>query len=191
MRFKAIIIILGILFFCEIMFYNYVRDNNIKELDHKITAMEHNITQIESDRLNLINQKKKLVSIIQSIPSTILVGFEDPETKFLEFLDYLHASDLYDMEGTMSLLDTQTFRERPVPLHESNFQFNFHFSEIDEAENFFTYLLLQKEYPFQVKKLEITRVEENKTRVELSMALLIPARMPLPLLSSLTGKNTK
>jgi len=111
------------------------------------------------------------------------MGFEDPETGFVQFLDYLQAPMLAEVEGEISLQDTQKFKEVPVPLHESNFGFKFNFIRTYEAERFLNYLLLQEKFPLQVRSLKLRRGSEGKAEGTLNVSLLIPAKLQLPTLS--------
>ncbi|CAN2042275.1 Pilus assembly protein PilO [Candidatus Magnetomoraceae bacterium gMMP-15] len=189
MKVKSLIAIFGLLIFVQLLYYNYIREHNIQILEQEINTLNREIRTVEGEKLNLTSKLKKLKSIIRSIPSSILVGFEDPETKFMEFLDYIQTSTLQDIEGEFSVTGTQTFKLDPVPLHETNFEFKFRFEKTYEAENFLRYLLLQKQYPLQVKKFSVNRVEEGKAETDLNVAFLIPAKIQLPSLSAKESKN--
>jgi len=183
MKFKPVILIIGILVFAQIMFYNHAEKNNIKIIDRKITRLDGTIRQLSVEKTDLINKFNGLKEIIATIPPYLLMGFEDPETGFVEFLDYLQTPLLQKVEGEISLRETQKFKEQPVPLHESKFAFKFNFFQTYEAEKFFNYLLLQKQFPLQVKSLKITRSGENKADGNLIVSLLIPAKLQLSSLS--------
>ena len=180
MIFKPVVFIVGVLIFSQIMFYNYTENSNIELVNQKITQLNVNIEQLEAEKSNLLNKFRELKEIIETIPPSLLMGFEDPETGFVEFLDYLQTPLLKEVGGEISLRDTQKFKDYPVPLHESNFSFRFNFINTYEAENFLNYLLLQKQYPLQVKSLRISRGKEHEAEGTLNVSLLIPAKLQLP-----------
>jgi hypothetical protein len=183
MRFKPIIIIIGVLIFVQIMFFNYTLKENIALISQEIAQLDTNIRQMDGEKTRLVKRFDYLKGIIETIPHALLMGFEDPETGFVEFLDYLQTPILDEVEGEISLRETQKFKEVPIPLHESNFGFKFSFIRTYEAEKFFNYLLLQKKYPLQVRSLKIRRGSEGKAEGTLNVSLLIPAKLQLPTLS--------
>jgi len=189
MRSKLVISVIGVLIFAQILFYNYTQKKNIELVNQEIARLNGDIRLMEAEKVELLKRFKELKEIIESIPPSLLMGFEDPETGFVEFLDYLHTPILQKVEGEISLRDTQKFKETPVPLHESNFSFRFKFTNTYEAEKFFNYLLLQKKYPLQVKSLKIRRSGEGKAEGTLNVSLLIPAKLQLPKLFQ--GKEEK
>ena len=183
MKFKPIVFIIGLLIFIQILFYNYAQKNNITMVNQDIKLLQGDIQQLEAEKSKLLNKFKELKTIIESIPPTLLMGFEDPETGFVQFLDYLQTPVLEEVEGNISLRDAQKFKEAPVPLHESDFTFKFNFLTTYEVEKFFNYLLLQRQYPLEVKSLTINRSGEDKVEGSLNVSLLIPAKLQIPSLS--------
>jgi hypothetical protein len=183
MRYKPIIIIIGVLIFVQIIFFNYALKKNIALIGQEIAQLNGNIQQMGTEKARLVKKFEYLKEIIETIPPSLLMGFEDPEIGFVEFLDYLQTPILEEVEGEISLRDTQKFKEIPVPLHESNFGFKFNFIHTYEAEKFFNFLLLQKQYPLQVRSLIIRRGSEGKAEGTLNVSLLIPAKLQLPTLS--------
>lgn len=183
MRFKPIVFIIGILIFAQILFLNYIEKKNIEMVNQEIATLNTDIGQLEVEKANLTSKIKELKGIIEAIPPSLLTGFEDPETGFVEFLDYLQNPILDEVEGEISLRDVQKFQETPIPLHASSFGFKFNFFNTSEAEKFFNYLLLQKQYPLQIKSMKINRGKEGKAEGTLDVTLLIPAKLQLPSLS--------
>jgi len=180
MRLKPVLIIIGVLIIVQLLFFNYTIKKNIALISREIAQLDMNIHQMEGEKAQLAKRFEYLKGIIETIPPSLLMGFEDPETGFVEFLDYLQSPILGEVDGEISLRETQKFRAVPVPLHESDFGFKFSFIRTYEAEKFLNYLLLQQKYPLQVRSLKIRRGSEGKAEGTLNVSLLIPAKLQLP-----------
>jgi len=55
----------------------------------------------------------------------------------------------------------------------------FNFKKTGEAEKFFGYLLLQKQYPLQVQEITLSQGDKDYIEGELSLLLLLPAKLQL------------
>lgn len=184
MKYRTLVFVVGILIIAQILFYIRMQTDNIEIINQKVALLDSDIRQMESEKQNLTERFGYLRKIIDTIPPHLLVGFEDPESGFVEFLDYLQTPLLEEVKGEISLRDIQKFKQQPVPLHESNFSFKFSFFQTYEAEKFLNYLLIQERFPLQVYSLKIDRTTEGETNGSLQVALLIPAKLELPSLTA-------
>ena len=182
MNLRPVIFVIGVLVLAQIAFYAYAQKDNVQVIDQKLIQLDGKIREIKAEKSRLLNKSKELKKIIETIPPSLLMGFEDPETGFVEFLDYLQTPLLQKVDGKITLKDVQKFKQTPVPLHETGLNFVFGFVDTYNAEKFFNYLLLQEQYPLQVKSIKIDRSSGSKAmpRGNLSIALMIPARLQLP-----------
>jgi hypothetical protein len=183
MKFRLVIVVAGLLIFAQIINYGYIQTQNIEMLNREIVVVQNDIQQLNAERINLNQRVKQLKNIIESIPPYLLMGFEDPETGFVEFLDFLNNPILEEVGGKISMRELQQIKEDPIPVHESRFNFRFKFLETFEAEKFLNFLLMQEQYPLQVRDLRLRRSKGEKTEGELAISLLIPAKLQLPELS--------
>lgn len=191
MKSKIFLISIGLLIFFQILYIIHARENRIEKLDNEIVKLEKNIQEKRATRVNLNQEKKRLEAILESIPEAVLEGFEDPEKRYAEFMDYIAVSDLKTMGGTVAVTEKQVFKERPVPLQESEFEFEFEFIDVSRLENFLGYLLNQKAFPLQVKQLKINRTPESKPKVYIKLTLLIPAKIDLPSFSKQIAEKSQ
>jgi hypothetical protein len=191
MKIKIVLILIGLLVFIQILYIINIRKSSIVRLDNAIVTLKNDIQELSTQRVNLGQQKKRFQTMLKSIPGAILQGFEDPEKKYVEFMDYVAVSDLKTMGGTVTVSERQVFKERPVPLQESEFEFEFEFVNVDRLENFLSYLLNQKSFPLQVKQLKITRIPKSKPKVYIKLALLIPAKIDLPSFSKKVAEKSQ
>ena len=120
----------------------------------------------------------------KSIPETILKGVEDPEGKFLMFMDYLDKSELGNMSGSYDISAEPLIKNTPVPLQQTDFHLQFQFEDVTKLEMVLSYLLDQKgektgypDYPLKVNRLKIERVPGSKPKVDLDVSLLLPAQI--------------
>ena len=123
MSLKPVILIIGVLVFIQLLFHGYARVDDLNMVDLEIGRVNGDIREMEAEKVNLLAGLEELRQIIETIPPYLLVGFEDPETGFVEFLDYLHTPLLGRVEGEISLRESQKFKLKPIPLHESKFNF--------------------------------------------------------------------
>jgi hypothetical protein len=184
MIFRILLIIIGLLIFAQILFFGSIQKNNVEILDRAIANVEEKIRQLKTEESDLERQEKRLIEIVETIPPHLLVGFEDPETGFVEFMDYLQSPILEEVESGIRIRSAQKFRGTPVPLHESQFDFQFHFLRTYEAETFLYYLISQREHPLEIKSLSFTRTPKGEPKGELLISLVIPAKIQLPTISS-------
>lgn len=186
MKSRPLLIAVGVLIFAQLMFFCFDQRKNITAVDQEIAQLNTTIQQLEGEKGELTAKEAELKKIVETIPPALLIGFEDPEAAFVQFLDYLRNPVLEATAAEVSLRDPQKFSATPVPLHASDFSFKFMFFSTYEAEKLFNYLLLQQQYPLQVKSLVMKRGKEGHAEGVLDASLLIPARLPLP---SLTDKK--
>lgn len=180
MKSRPVLIVLGILIFAVLMFFGFDQKENIKMLDQEIASLNGNIQQLESEKSELTRKEGELKKIVETIPPSLLMGFEDPEAGFVQFLDYLRNPILDATQTEISLRDPQKFTATPVPLHSSEFSFKFMFFSTHEAEKLFNYLLLQQQYPLRIGSLVMKRSKEGQAEGTLNASLLIPAKLTLP-----------
>ena len=189
MRGKIVFLLCGVIVLYIIVHLIYIRNNNIQKLDHKIENQKVMLQNLKNEQINLKAQKRELERTLASIPETILKGFKDPEANFFKFLDYVQASSLKKMNGSIQVSQLQAFKKNPVPLHESEFHFQFDMKSTTELERFLDYLLQQKDFPFQVRELKIHRRPKDYPKVSVRLALLLPAKIELPSLQKVTGNQ--
>ncbi len=189
MKVKIGIIIFGLLVFAQIMLYNYFKMEDIRNLQHATAVLEKRISEAQREKRTLSARHAELKQIINSSAHAMVGEFLDPESKFMEFLDYLAKSSLGNLEGEVAIPGQQQFLTKPIPLHRTGFHFKFTFEKNAEAEELFRYILVQRNYPIQVNRLTFNRIPGERTRVFLDASLMIPARVELPSLSPLKAEE--
>ncbi len=179
MKAKIFSIVLGLLVLFVIVELINIRIENVRNLDKQIQVIEQAILSTNSEKLALIREGRSIEAALASIPREILKGSEDPERQFVQFMDYINASDLKNMGGAISITQLPTYKSSPVPLEETRFEITLPMKTTRQLEAFLKYLLMQKDYPIKVEQLEIKRVPKKLPQVSLKAALLLPARMDL------------
>jgi hypothetical protein len=187
MKFKIFTLALSLLVLFAVIHLISLRNENQIEVDRRFTLVEHALRTSMNERVELQRKKTEIEKALTKIPKTIREGFTDPERQFVEFMDYINASDLKKMHGALAITQMQTFKESPVPLQESRFEIQFTIESTRQLESFLEYLLKGK-YPLSVQQLEIKRVPQKHPQVLLKVALLLPAKIDLPQ-SALSGKE--
>lgn len=178
MKLKIFIIFISVLTLSQIYLYKEMLESNeqkwkiaIKELDGQISIRNNDIVATE---LSIQVMKKNM----ETIPDTIIKGVEDPEKKYLDFLDYIDKSELESMQGSYAISAKPIIKYKPVPLQQTDFAIQFQFMNAQKLESVFGYLLdQQRDYPLKVNRLEIVRVPGNKPKVNLDVSLLLPAKI--------------
>lgn len=189
MRAKTILLIICILIVAQIIFLNLIEKRNISSIEQNTVAFANRIQTAQGEKQDLLRQRENLQSIAKQLPPSILIGFGDPETGLVEFLDYLQSPVLQDAEASFSLNGEPKFIQNPVPLHETLIDFKFDFLQVPTAEKFFNYVLMQKDYPVQVRGFAVKRSPKGKTTGSINAALLIPARIQVETQSSANPEN--
>ncbi len=178
MRAKIIILLLGILVFIQIVLYTQIRKSNIDVWNQAIKQLDLRINTRENEIVEARKEVKRLQKIKDNVPKAVLEGVEDPEKKFVDFMDFLNRSNLKDMKGTFSIAAKPTIKYEPVPLQETEFELKFQFVSPKEIEKFFDYLMgRQQDYPLIVRLLQIQRVPGQPPQVTMRLALLLPAKI--------------
>ncbi len=190
MKTKVFSIVVGLLAIYVILHLIVIRKGNIIKVDKQSVVIENELRNNENERLMLTQEKKDMEAALGSIPKTILEGFEDPERQFVEFMDYINASELKKMKGALAISQMQTFKESPVPLQETQFEIDFYIKSTRQLERFLEYLLIKGKYPLDVQRLEIKRMPEHYPHVFLKLALLLPAKIDLPELAKMSKETS-
>jgi len=178
MRAKLLTLLLGVLVLTQIILYTQIKKSNIEIWNRAQKNLEDRIKEQNDRIVQAKTEVSRLQKIKDNVPKAILEGVEDPESKFVGFMDYISRSILYEMNGSFSITEKQTIKYKPVPLQETEFEFQFSFTSPEKLEAFFDYLLnQQKEYPLKVRLLDIKRVPAGPPQVYLRVSLLLPAKI--------------
>ncbi len=180
---KPVVLAVGILIIAQIVMFNFILSDDIKALDQGIAQLENQKRQMSSEKVALVQKFQQLKQVIAMIPPRLLSGFEDPETAFVEFLDYTESPALTAVGAKVGMRG-QSFTRTPIPLHVSSFNFGYQFSTTQEAEEFINYLVFQEKYPVKVTEFSAKRNPSGQVVGEVGVALLIPAKLQLDLPAS-------
>jgi hypothetical protein len=176
MNLKPIVIIVLILLLAQALFFGNAVQDSIAFLDGRLAALQTESQGLKVQKIQLDKEFDRLRNDIRSIPPGLLAGFEDPEASFVEFLDYIQSSAFQKAGGKVSLRN-QRFRQTPIPLHESTFDFTYEFDKVPVAEAFLSHFVDQRRFPLQVTEFSATRTKAGSTKAKISVSLLIPARL--------------
>jgi hypothetical protein len=178
MNHRAFVIGLCLVLLAQFLIFDYYQKNNVAKLDQIVASLENRYRQLESEKASLAEKVLQLRVIVEKIPPWLLTGFEDPETGFVEFLDFLQAPD-FKLVHSKVTLGSQKFNTYPIPLHETDFTFTFKFTTTYEAEMFLDFLVFQEKFPLQVKGLSVKRGQDGMVEGSIMVNLMIPARLKL------------
>lgn len=178
MSHRPVILIVGVLIIAQILMLVSILNGDIAVLDRGIQNVQEQQRQVNAEKAALQKKFQDLKVIIATIPPWLLAGFEDPETGFVEFLDYLQGPQLADANGKVAMRG-QKFRTKPIPLHETDFAFSYNFLETNTAEQFIDYLVFQRQFPLKVTEMAVKRNSSGIVSGEIAVALLIPAKLQL------------
>ncbi|MCU0615421.1 MAG: hypothetical protein MUD09_10160 [Desulfobacterales bacterium] len=180
MRRKFFLIVMALLTLYVIINIIMIRKGDITRVNNQIMLTERRLQEKMSEKIQLAQEKKHMETTLLSIPQTILEGFEDPDRQFVDFMDYVNGSNLKKMQGEIFISQMQTYKDDPVPLQESRFEFKFTMEKTRQLEEFLDYLLVKGKYPVNVEQFEIKRIPQQYPLVTLQVALLLPAKIDLP-----------
>lgn len=191
MRFKIFIFLLGVLALSQMIMYAQILKKNDQQWNAALKEIDARITNHKNDIINAEQQVKIMERNKSNVPAAILEGVTDPETKFLQFMDYLENSELGSMEGSYHIAAKPIIKYKPVPLQKTDFEIQFEFFNAAKLESVLGYFLdQQQDYPLKVNRLEIKRVPKNKPGVYLDVSLLLPAKIQDPQLKQDTGSKS-
>jgi hypothetical protein len=181
MKLKFVIAVLILLITCQLLLLCRGYRADIELLVNETNTLQLSTRQMLLKEKRLRAEIGRYREIIATIPPSVLMGFEDPEAVFAQFLDFLHADVMAAIATKVVLRRQLQFVQNPVPLRVSDFSFRFNFNRVAEAENFFDYLLLQSIYPLKVNRLKLSGGQGGSDRVvgELFLSLMIPDKLIL------------
>ena len=180
MKNKIFFIVMGLLALFVVIYLIDIRKSSITRVDKKSTMIDQKLDQKKREKLILEQKKKNMETELGLIPETILNGFEDPERQFVDFMDYINSSNLSKLNGSVAISQMQTFKERPVPLQETKFEFELDIKSMEQLEQFLDYLFIKGKYPLNVERIEVKRIPKKYPHVSIAVALLLPAKIDLP-----------
>ena len=178
MNHRVFIIGLCIVLLAQLLIFDYYQKESVAKLDQGIASLENRYRQLESEKASLTAKVVQLKTMVETIPPWLLTGFEDPETGFVEFLDFLHSPELKTVQSKVSL-GGQRFNTYPIPLFETDFTFTFSFRNTYDAEEFLDFLVFQEKFPLQVRALSVKRGQAGTVEGSIMVDLMIPARLKI------------
>lgn len=191
MKVKIFIFFIGLLVLSQMLLYARILDQNEQKWKAALKEIDIRITNHKNDIVSTQQAVKTMELNKNTIPTAILEGVEDPERKFLQFMDYLDNSELGSMEGSYDISAKPIIKSKPVPLQQTDFAIQFQFINAAKLESVLGYLLdQQRDYPLKVSRLEIRRVPGQKPKVDLDVSLLLPAKILGSQMTQDTGGKT-
>lgn len=190
MRLKILLFLVGVLALSQMIIYAQILKKNDQQWNTALKAIDVRITNHKNDIISAEQQVKIMEINKRNVPVAIIEGVEDPEKKFLQFMDYLDNSELGSMQGSYHIAAKPTIRYQPVPLQKTDFEIQFQFINPTKLESVLGYLLdQQQDYPLKVNRLEIKRIPKSKPEVYLDVSLLLPAKLKDSQLKQDTGSK--
>ncbi len=191
MKLKLVLIVLGILILTQFVAYGRIQSGNVTMIRSDMERLDGEISRYESELAAQTRERDRLLAMVATIPPEILTGFDDPETEFVEFLDYLNDPAVRRVDGKFSLRQAPRYGASPIPLHESQFNLQFSFLRPGEAEEFFNFLFKQQRFPVQLSTLRLSGAAASRVQGDLAFTFKVPARLkqPLPTLPIVAEKQ--
>ncbi len=181
---KIILCIIGVLVLAQLLFYNVLQTSNAANARHEkerlaaeIDRLSQRTTELQQD---LDALQKEYDQIAATVPPQILSGYEDHEVMLASFLDYIKSPALDKVKAKVAMQGVQKFIEKPVPVFESNINFNFSFRQLKDAEGFLEMVLGQNYYPLVIRNFEMRNNGQQAISGTLQTSLLIPAKQQKP-----------
>ena len=182
---KALVILVLCAILAQILIFCYFEKDNIAMVDRRVVRIQERQRMVSSEKTMLEKQYKTLKEVVANIPARLLTGFEDPEVSLFEFLDALpgtmESPESLDVEAKVEF-GKPKFLSKPIPLHETEFTFNYRFNSTYQAEKFLNKILYQDQlrWPLRVKSIAAKKAETGVAGGQLKVDLLIPAKLHLP-----------
>ncbi len=182
MKLRPLLILLLLLLLGQLLLLVHDARRNRKEVDRCRTTLAAMRDDLGTERRRLGRERESYRRIIAEIPTSVLMGFEDPEAVFAGFLDYLNSGALAAVDARVVMRNQLRFTSRPIPMRTSDFRFDFSFSRLAEAENFLAFLLAQQTYPVRVRQLRFSgggndAESDGRVKGELDLTLMIPDKL--------------
>ncbi|MBE9521098.1 MAG: hypothetical protein IME97_08205 [Proteobacteria bacterium] len=181
---KIILCIIGVLVLAQLLFYNVLQTSNAANARHEkerlaaeIDRLSQRTTELQQD---LDTLQKEYDQIAATVPPQILSGYEDHEVMLASFLDYIKSPALDKVKAKVAMQGVQKFIEKPVPVFESNINFNFSFRQLKDAEGFLEMVFGQNYYPLVIRNFEMRNDGQQAISGTLQTSLLIPAKQQKP-----------
>ena len=181
---KIILCIIGVLVLTQLLFYNVLQTRNAANTRYerdRLTAEIQRLSQRKTAlQQDLAGLQQEYDQVVASVPGQILSGYEDREVMLASFLDYIKSPAFDTVKAKVSMQGVHKFIEKPVPVFESNINFNFSFIQLKDAENFLYMVLGQDYYPLAVRNIEMRNDGRQEIAGTLQTSLLIPAKQKKP-----------
>jgi hypothetical protein len=169
--------VVGLAILAQVLMFGYFQQQDIARLDAVIADLKRDNQMLAGEKTDLVQRLGELRTTIQKIPSSLLIGFEDPEAGFVEFLDFLNEPEIQAVGAQVSI-SGQEFQSSPIPMHVSKLSFKYDFRDTVEAEEFVHNLLYQDRFPLKVDSYAASR-GEDAAQGDLAISLMIPAKLEL------------
>lgn len=178
MRAKTIVLILSVLVMVQVFLYDWWLYRGTNHIDEEIGRLDVEYRKLDEKRASLGAMTKKLKANLARIPATVLVEYDDPEKEFTAFLDYLRSPELERVDTIVKMgTQMQKFSSVPIPFYQSDFDLEFAFFNVYDAEKALKYLLVDNKYVLQIRGMKFKRGETAEVRMNAS--LLVPSKRNL------------
>ena len=181
---KIILCIITVLVLTQLLFYNVLQTRNAAHTRYerdRLTAEIQRLSQRKTElQQDLAGLQQEYDQVVASVPRQILNGYEDREVMLASFLDYIKSPAFDKVKAKVSMQGVQKFIEKPVPVFESNINFNFSFIQLKDAESFLYLVLGQDYYPLAIRNIEMRNDGQQEIAGTLQTSLLIPAKQKKP-----------
>jgi hypothetical protein len=176
MKFKIGFIVVAILALVQVVVYGYIVKGTIETVEQDNSQLERQISSQRAQVNQLRQEVQRLEKMVAKVPPDFLAEYEDPESGFMEFLNFINAPLIKQDNVKVSMRRSPSFKSQPIPHFESGFSFSFSFLQNQEAEKVLNFLMHQNQFPLKLKTLNLKGSGKEKVNADLNISLLIPAR---------------
>ncbi len=181
MKLKIGLICAALVVLAQLLMYAHIIKATVILVERESQTVAGEIHSLEAGTARLQQDFRRLELMLAAIPPEFLEGVEDPEAGFMEFLNYINDPVVDGAGVQVRMRRSPTFTHQPIPHHESQFGFSFHFTDTRDAENLLNYVLHQPRFPVRLSTLNLRGGNTDEVSADLLISLHIPARHTHPL----------
>ena len=187
MKIKVGVILIAVLVLVQVVVYGFMVQDTITSVQQDATALKRQLQSEQAQVAQLQKNVQRLEQMVRSVPPEFMSRYQDPETGFMEFLNYVN-DPLIEKHGVqVSMRRAPTYSNAPIPHFKSAFSFSFPFLETQKAEKVLHFLMQQNRFPVVLNSVDLTGSGKDTAKAALGLSLLIPAKHS-PSMSDLYGE---
>ncbi|MGM0646636.1 MAG: hypothetical protein ACQESV_09625 [Thermodesulfobacteriota bacterium] len=176
MKMKVGIVLIALLALVQVVVYGFMVQDTIATVEQDNSQLQRQLDSEQSRVTQLQSEVQRLEKMVRSVPPDFLADYQDPETGFMEFLNYINDPLLENEDVEVSMRRSPAYKSQPIPHFQSGFNFSFTFLQTQQAEKVLHFLMHQNDFPVVLNSMNLAGSGKEEAKAAVDVSLLIPAK---------------